>query len=71
VERFVGLELKDYRRIFRTANDNEAGGLDNVARRFAWLRRLLGTYDQEAGRVFPPEWRVGWALFVKFTEITR
>jgi hypothetical protein len=71
VDRYVGLELKDYRRIFRVADANEAGGLDNVSRRFAWFRRLLQTYDIEAGRAFPVEWRVGWSLFAKFLEITR
>jgi hypothetical protein len=71
IDRYVGLELKDYRRIFRVTDTNEAGALDNVSRRFAWFRRLLQTYDVEAGRVFPLEWRVGWSLFAKFMDITR
>jgi hypothetical protein len=71
IERFVGLELKDYRRIFRVGPANEAAGLDNVSRRFAWFRRLISTYETEAGRVFPAEWHVGWALVAKFVEITR
>jgi hypothetical protein len=71
IDRYVGLELKDYRRIFRVAEANEAGGLDNISRRFAWFRRLLQTHDVEAGRVFPKEWRVEWWLFAKFLEITR
>jgi hypothetical protein len=71
VDRYVGLELKDYRRIFRVAEANEAGALDNISRRFAWFRRLMQTYDTEAGRVFPAEWRVEWCLFTKFLEITR
>jgi hypothetical protein len=71
VERYVGLELKDYRRIFRVAEANEAGALDNISRRFAWFRRLLQTYDTEAGRVFPKEWKVEWWLFTKFLDVTR
>jgi hypothetical protein len=71
IDRYVGLELKDYRRIFRVTDTNEAGALDNVSRRFAWFRRLLQTYEVEAGRVFPLEWRVGWSLFAKFIDITR
>jgi len=69
IERFVALELKEYRRIFRT--NDEAGQLDNLSRRFAWFRRLLQTHEIEQGRVFPSEWKVGWHLLAKFTEITR
>ncbi|PPQ72073.1 hypothetical protein CVT26_006708 [Gymnopilus dilepis] len=69
VERYVNLELKEYRRIFRT--NDEAGQLDNVSRRYAWFRRLLQTHEIEQGRVFPAEWKVGWHLLAKFAEITR
>ena len=63
------MELKDYRRVFRPTE--EAGQLDNISRRFAWFKRLLQTHELEQGRVFPGEWRVGWYLLAKFTEITR
>ncbi|KAF9073619.1 Vps53-like protein [Rhodocollybia butyracea] len=69
IERYVVLELKEYRRIFRTSD--EAGQLDNISRRFSWFRRLIQTHELEQGRVFPSEWRVGWHLLAKFTEITR
>ena len=69
VERYVALELKEYRRIFRATD--EAGQLDNLSRRFAWFRRLLHTHETEQGRVFPAEWRTSWFLTAKFIEITR
>ncbi|EIW62635.1 uncharacterized protein TRAVEDRAFT_160554 [Trametes versicolor FP-101664 SS1] len=69
VDRYVALELKEYRRIFRATD--EAGQLDNLSRRFAWFRRLLHTHETEQGRVFPAEWKVGWSLTAKFIEITR
>ncbi|KAI9067270.1 hypothetical protein FKP32DRAFT_1673066 [Trametes sanguinea] len=69
IERYVALELKEYRRIFRATD--EAGQLDNLSRRFAWFRRLLQTHETEQGRVFPAEWKVGWSLTAKFIEITR
>ncbi|KZT10830.1 uncharacterized protein LAESUDRAFT_755492 [Laetiporus sulphureus 93-53] len=69
IDRYVALELKEYRRIFRATD--EAGQLDNLSRRFAWFRRLLQTHELEQGRVFPAEWRVGWFLTAKFIEITR
>ncbi|KAG2016360.1 hypothetical protein CC2G_009531 [Coprinopsis cinerea AmutBmut pab1-1] len=69
IDRFVALELKEYRRIFRT--NDEAGQLDNLSRRYAWFRRLLSTFEVEQGRVFPSDWKVGWHLLAKFAEITR
>lgn len=69
IDRYVALELKEYRRIFRATD--EAGHLDNISRRYAWFRRVLGTHELELGRVFPSEWKVGWALFTKFVSITR
>lgn len=69
IDRYVALELKEYRRIFRSTD--EAGQLDNISRRFAWFRRLLHTHEIEQGRVFPAEWRVGWFLLTKFVAITR
>ncbi|KAF5348642.1 hypothetical protein D9758_006764 [Tetrapyrgos nigripes] len=69
IERYVALELKEYRRIFRTSD--EAGHLDNISRRFAWFRRLLQTHEIEQGRVFPAEWKVSWHLLAKFSETTR
>lgn len=69
LDRYVALELKEYRRIFRT--NDEAGQLDNLSRRFAWFRRLIQSHELEQGRVFPSQWRVGWFLLAKFAEITR
>lgn len=69
IERYVSLELKEYRRIFRATD--EAGQLDNLSRRFAWFRRLQQNHEAEAGRVFPQEWNVAWSLLAKFSEVTR
>ena len=69
VDRFVALEMKEYRRIFRT--NDEAGQLDILSRRYAWFKRLISSFEIEQGRVFPSEWKVGWHLLAKFAEITR
>lgn len=69
VDRYVALELKEYRRIFKATD--EAGQLDNITTRFAWFRRSLQTHETETGRVFPGDWQVGWYLTAKFVEITR
>jgi hypothetical protein len=61
IDCYVALELKEYRRIFRATD--EAGHVDNISRRYAWYRRVLGTHELELGRVFPSEWKVGRAHF--------
>ncbi|SJK97035.1 related to VPS53-subunit of VP51-54 complex, required for protein sorting [Armillaria ostoyae] len=69
IDRYVSIELKEYRQIFRTTD--EAGQLDNISRRFSWFHRLLQSHELYQGRIFPGEWRVGWRLLCKFVEITR
>lgn len=50
---------------------NEAAALDNIERRFAWFKRTLTRHEAEAGRLFPEEWKVEWALGGMFIDITR
>ncbi|KAF8583856.1 hypothetical protein K439DRAFT_1617197 [Ramaria rubella] len=86
IDRYCAIELKEYRRIFRASDEAccsflilnwllttywQAGQLDNISRRFAFFRRLLSTYDTDFSRIFPPDWRVGCALCVKWGDVTR
>ena len=61
-------QLREYRRVFRAVD--EAGGLDNVARRYAWFRRLLRTYTDEHAPAFLPAWHIDQRLLALFAEIT-
>lgn len=67
--RYTALLLAEYRRVFRLTD--EAGHLDNISRRYAWFRRILGTHETGLGRAFLPEWKVGWWLLAGFIDITR
>ncbi|KAH9058879.1 Vps53-like protein [Lactarius vividus] len=67
--RYTALLLAEYRRVFRLTD--EAGQLDNISRRYAWFRRILGTHEGGLGRGFLPEWNVGWWLLAGFIDITR
>ncbi|KAJ3298080.1 Vacuolar protein sorting-associated protein 53 [Borealophlyctis nickersoniae] len=69
IDWYCELELKDYRGIFR--NNPEVAGLGDVSRRYAWLKRLLKTYDDEHAGVFPVAWRVAESLCEKFCLDTR
>src|ERR1700733_1361680 len=87
IERYCSIELREYRRIFRS-NDEvrfllllctgyvfsrlvQAGQLDNVSRRFAWFRRILANHEEERASAFPSAWEVAQHLFARFAEITR
>ena len=67
--RYSALLLAEYRRVFRLTD--EAGQLDNISRRYAWFRRILGTHETGLGRAFLSEWKVGWWLLAGFIDITR
>ncbi|QRV79068.1 vacuolar protein sorting-associated protein 53 [Ceratobasidium sp. AG-Ba] len=69
LDRYSSLELKEYRRIFRSTD--EAGQLDNISRRFAYFRRVLTAHDAERARAFPQAWRVGEHLTAHFASATR
>ncbi|KAI9723140.1 MAG: Vacuolar protein sorting-associated protein 53 [Chrysothrix sp. TS-e1954] len=61
--------LKEYRQIFR--GNDEAGSLDNISRRYAWLNRVLKTYDHDHAAMFPQHWRVNELLANTFCQSTR
>ena len=42
-----------------------------LARRYAWHRQLLRTYDTSFANLFPPSWRVAHALTVDFCAISQ
>jgi hypothetical protein len=69
IQWYCNLQLKEYRNVFR--GNEEAGGLDNISRRYAWLRRILGQYDEEHAGIFLGHWRVSEALVKAFCETTR
>ncbi|CAE6462500.1 unnamed protein product [Rhizoctonia solani] len=85
LDRYASLELKEYRRIFRNTDEVptslalppsrlthlQAGQLDNLARRFAYFRRVLQAHDTERARAFPQHWKVGEHLTACFASATR
>nr|POF20052.1 vacuolar protein sorting-associated protein 53 like [Quercus suber] len=66
---YCNTHLREYRQVFR--GNDEAGSLDNISRRYAWLGRMLKTYDAEHAVLFPPHWRVNEMLANAFCESTR
>ncbi|KAF2723270.1 hypothetical protein K431DRAFT_283074 [Polychaeton citri CBS 116435] len=66
---YCNTQLREYRQVFR--GNDEAGNLDNIARRYSWFNRMLKTYDAEHAALFPPHWRVNEMLANAFCEGTR
>lgn len=66
---YCNTQLREYRQVFR--GSDEAGSLDNIARRYSWFNRMLKTYDAEHAVLFPPHWRVNEMLANAFCETTR
>ncbi|KAG9000397.1 Vacuolar protein sorting-associated protein 53 [Tulasnella sp. JGI-2019a] len=69
IDRYCSIELKEYRKIFRASD--EAGQLDNIARRFSWFKKLLSGHDTDVAIVFPKSWQVGQHLVARFADITK
>lgn len=66
---YCTLQLREYRRIFRATD--EAGQLDNVARRFAWFRRVVKQHEEDHASGFLPQWNTARALTGRFADVTR
>lgn len=66
---YCNFQLREYRQVFR--NNEEAGSLDNISRRYSWFRRILKIYDEEYAGIFPASWRVNEILANVFCEGTR
>ncbi|WVN88398.1 uncharacterized protein L203_103607 [Cryptococcus depauperatus CBS 7841] len=69
IERYLQLQLAEYRRIFRSTD--EAGQLDNVPRRYTWFRRVLKQHDEENALLFPASWEVTRLLVANFAQCTK
>ncbi|KAI9372802.1 Vps53-like protein [Aspergillus egyptiacus] len=66
---YCNFQLREYRQVFR--NNEEAGSLDNISRRYSWFRRILRIYDEEYAAIFPASWRVDEILANVYCEGTR
>ncbi|KAK6510144.1 Vacuolar protein sorting-associated protein 53 [Arthrobotrys musiformis] len=66
---YCNTQLREYRQIFR--GSEEAGSLDNISRRYSWLKRILKSYDEEHIHIFPAAWKVNEILARTFCDNTR
>jgi hypothetical protein len=66
---YCNVQLKEYRTIFHS--NDEAGSLENISRRYAYLKRLVNTHSEELARYFTPKWKVTEELCKSFCVTTR
>ncbi|CAO3653139.1 unnamed protein product [Cunninghamella echinulata] len=69
IQYYVDLQLSNYRQIFRSSE--EVSQLDNISRRYAYLKRVLKVCDEEHNDIFPPEWYMSGRVSEKFCNYTR
>lgn len=66
---YCNTQLREYRQIFN--GSDEASSMDNISRRYSWLKRVLKTFDAEHNHIFPPSWRVSETLCSSFCDDTK
>ncbi|KAI7903387.1 Vps53-like protein [Cokeromyces recurvatus] len=69
IKKYVDLELVNYRQIFRPME--EVSQLDNISRRYAFLKRILKVCDDEHAEIFPNDWAISGRICEKFCEYTK
>ncbi|ORE05043.1 Vps53-like protein, partial [Rhizopus microsporus var. microsporus] len=68
IKRYVDLQLKSYRQIFSRPTE-EVSQLDNISRRYAFLKRILKSCSEV--NIFPDQWAVNARISEKFCACTK
>ncbi|ORY81947.1 Vps53-like protein [Protomyces lactucae-debilis] len=66
---YINSQLREYRNVFR--GHEEAGSLDNLSRRYAWLKRVFRSYEDEHAQIFPESWHLQEQLIRQGCESTK
>ncbi|KAJ2451484.1 Vacuolar protein sorting-associated protein 53 [Coemansia sp. RSA 2336] len=69
IDLYCDTQLRAYTAIFQL--DDDVSQLENVSRRYAWLRRIQRNYAEEHAPAFPDAWRMGEELSRRFACVTR
>lgn len=66
---YCNVQLREYGNIFKV--NDEAGSLDNISRRYAYIKRLLKRHSDDLARYFSPDWNVTEELCNAVCQTTR
>lgn len=64
IDWYVRLQLSDYRHVF--PENSDVSSLEKLDRRYAWVKRVVATSEEEGAGLFPPHWRIAEAIFYQF-----
>ena len=65
---YCDIQLRDYKTVFR--GNIDLATLEGIPKRYAWLERLLTTFERDHSIIFPSDWYVEEALCINFCAIT-
>ncbi|KAK9454895.1 Vps53-like protein [Dipodascopsis uninucleata] len=66
---YCNIQLREYKNIFR--GSDEAASLDNISRRYSYLRRMLTSLESRVSQLFPQSWEILEAICRQFCENTK
>lgn len=62
-------QLAEYKHLFHENQDS--AWLDNIERRYSWLKKHLMEFEDKFGPMFPPSWELSERISMRFCEVTR
>eukprot|EP00042_Codosiga_hollandica_P036716 m.283634 g.283634 ORF g.283634 m.283634 type:complete len:909 (-) comp54952_c0_seq1:102-2828(-) len=71
LEWFIDLQLNDHKKEYDSTKNESAAWLDNIEKRYGWLKKSLSTYRESCGDVFPPTWYLPEVITKAFCDWTR
>lgn len=66
---FLKHELSEYGVLFEENQENS--WLDKIDRRYSWIKKSLGEFEEKFGKIFPSHWDMSERLAVEFCEVTK
>lgn len=66
---YCNIQLREFRHIFKTSD--EAGSLENISRRYAYVKRMIKRHSEEMDQYFVPSWNMSIELTNAFCKATK
>lgn len=67
---YLDLQLTEYNALFQESQ-TQMSSLNNVDKRYSWLKKHLLEFEEKFGFLFPPPWQMSERMVVKFCELTK
>lgn len=67
---YIDLQLTEYNALFQESQ-TQMSSLNNVDKRYSWLKKHLLEFEDKFGFLFPPPWQMSERMATKFCEMTQ